>query len=91
MKTTIDVKYTPGPWGICVNSSRDVDIAGDMVCDLRGCQHADANAALIAAAPDLLDALQMMMTFEVVIRENRPSAVYTIENARAAIAKATDV
>lgn len=52
---------------------------------------ADANAALIVAAPDLLDALKdpcMMPALEAWAKSRNANAVRCLENARAAIAKA---
>jgi len=45
-----------------------------------------ANASLIAAAPDLLAALERIVTYY--DREDRPEAVFKLDAARAAIAKA---
>jgi hypothetical protein len=47
----------------------------------------DNVAALTTERDALLAALQAMLTFERVILEARPAAVYTIATARAAIAK----
>lgn len=87
-------KHTPGPWraegwnGVVVNDSIGNTLAvfpsGDGQVET-----AKANAKLIAAAPVLLESLQALMTMEALILEHRPAAVYTIEAARAAIAKAT--
>ena len=82
--------YTPGPWvtsslpnGTEWTVSAD---GGDMLADLTGCPNEKANARLIAAAPELLAALQAIM--------GDPDAVDHIlyldaVAADAAIAKAT--
>lgn len=53
------VTHTPGPWETSSNGT-DWDVcqenAGDMIADLKDCPNAQANARLIAAAPDLLTA-----------------------------------
>lgn len=65
--------YTPGPWRVKPNSvgGPTVGPEGSVVADIRtyggphvgGRQHpqTDANARLIAAAPDLLEALQALV------------------------------
>lgn len=54
------MKHTPGPWEISVDTHGNLDIcmtgAGDMIADLKDCLNAEANASLIAAAPELLEA-----------------------------------
>ena len=57
-------KHTPGPWKVEHNTAwnRDVDIRG---CDGRqiafACSLNEADAKLIAAAPDLLEACKFIM------------------------------
>lgn len=62
-----DAKHTPGPWrvvvGICKNDHPDTsaDVYGPQTTHVANCgcsEEARANAALIAAAPDLLAALR---------------------------------
>lgn len=62
--------HTKGPWRIRVNSHDDQDTCDKSICgdifvlaEMKGPQysHQEANARLIAAAPDLLDALQWMV------------------------------
>ena len=66
MKTK--VKHTPGPWRICYDGRID-GLNGDEICSGLGFEsykefqddkEAQANARLIAAAPDLLEALKML-------------------------------
>ena len=88
----MEAKHTPGPWSFCNNT----------LCQANGNylhlgtwsessglgKMAQANARLIAAAPDLLDALQNMLTaWET--GEAYSDIKNQIGNARAAIAKAT--
>lgn len=86
-------KHTPGPWRSCERGDYS-DYHGasvvivSPVADMRvavvhhhGTSEADANASLIAAAPELLAALK-----EVVRISNRNHAAW--DKARAAIAKA---
>ena len=54
-------QHTKGPWEISATGTEwDICMAGggDMLADLSGCPNAEANARLIAAAPELLEALQ---------------------------------
>ena len=58
--------HTPGPWETSVNDEGQWDVCaeggGDMVADLADCpESAEANARLIAAAPDLLAALKAVL------------------------------
>jgi hypothetical protein len=97
----METKHTPGPW---INQgSRVVDLPGRQyaatICTLgTSTEIADplANAQLIAAAPDLLEALQECITEEGAACLARDDAyqmrkrLYTINTlARVAIAKAT--
>ncbi|HSG19548.1 MAG TPA: hypothetical protein VLA31_02160 [Burkholderiaceae bacterium] len=87
-------KHTPGPWrprnGIVLADSHkgthcsDEDIAfygGPLVCESI---RTDANARLIAAAPDLLEALKAMLEYY----GSHTACVECQDMARAAIAKA---
>ena len=79
--------YTPGPWRIANGEDRRVylinhgrDAVGETVyTDTRN----PADARLIAAAPDLLAALQSL------INDQRDASLPILSQARAAIAKAT--
>lgn len=77
-------KHTPGSWKVTRNNTgvRSIDAPVCRVWMLRNGQGI-ANARLISAAPDLLDALKMML--EGGLEGPPPQA---IEDARAAIAKA---
>lgn len=85
-------KHTPGPWvPACktnIATHRHPAILSDggqvAIATFQGGEPAtDANARLIAAAPELLEALQMLMEF--------PNTGPATSAARAAIAKATGV
>lgn len=58
----METKHTPGPWyrdGYTVYDAKDAAI---VECDsYHSCDEDYANANLIAAAPDMLEALQMAM------------------------------
>ncbi|BAQ18349.1 hypothetical protein [Methyloceanibacter caenitepidi] len=62
-------KPTPGPWRISESGSGYVEPGIDIVSDcpwtvtavLTDCPHYEANARLIAAAPDLLEAAQKVL------------------------------
>jgi hypothetical protein len=94
---TTQATHTPGPWEISKNEAGELDIceagAGNMLADLAKCKNAEANARLIAAAPDLLEALRGLL------RETRQSVpninvkkhfslMVQMEEAKSAIAKA---
>ena len=89
-------KHTPGPWTQAPYSPTDV-IAGDKLMvamareGLNGIERdqAVANAALIAAAPELLAALQTMVKAFAVYAPKVDGAEFNcVSSARAAIAKA---
>ena len=95
-------KHTPGPWfygdwikGTKVESSAsewveiwNIDADGSKGLPFVACKHHDeiANARLIAAAPDLLQALIDAVDL---IETVSPFEGDTLRNARAAITKAT--
>lgn len=96
---TMSTKHTPGPWFVDEESPLDVRTNGVgklmWICDapdgydtsnIEGMKQREANARLIAAAPDLLEAL------EVVLCELEAQDIHAparIAFAKAAIAKAT--
>lgn len=94
-------KHTPGPWytGTGIDDSDKVYQNGSGVAVMSGAKRyqaeRDANAKLIAAAPDLLEALEMCITDHGAIgyRDGSPASRRRMdaitELARAAIAKAT--
>ena len=89
---TTENKHTPGPWswnvrGFVGPASTEDDQSFGMICDevaectySNGCK--EANARLIAAAPDLLEALEMALVW--LDYEGK----YDVQGIRAAIAKA---
>lgn len=87
-----EFKGTPGPWKQVENGGRMVGVMskGEWVVykagqDRMSTHELEANAKLIAAAPDLLEALTDLLT-----RFNSSElTIETLENAKAAIAKAT--
>lgn len=94
--------YTPGPW-----YATDTDVCatetpadgGDIICEApeafeESMKRWNANAGLIAAAPDLLEALQEAVAdlfYQVEMRHGpeKASKYPSIVKAKAAIAKAT--
>lgn len=89
--------YTKGPWTVVKGSYPGViHVAGPpqpitiittaLDIDLEGSWEREANAHLIAAAPDLLEALQVA---EMVLRERGLRAMGEYKQIEAAIAKAT--
>lgn len=104
----MDTKHTPGPWKVSQNVSRHVVgpnggivTCGELTWDGPGSSAvADANARLIAAAPELLEALRRMEVAANTVaychdkhRGNFAAALSEMESdaeaARAVIAKAT--
>ncbi len=83
-------KHTPGPWindGDGIVWSESDPIYGWIADCRNGAQ--DANARLIAAAPDLLEALRSMLSeFSVMASPATAGEIAACEAARAAIAKA---
>ena len=87
-------KHTPGPWrvvrvaaGFTIRAaSRAVATLPSLVVRGRR-QQAEADAHLIAAAPELLEALQLMVTWEDWIDD--PDWLELVKDARGVIAKAT--
>ena len=88
-------KHTPGPWSfwadrnmrLQVGPSPNYTVAKMMVTPIEGQQ---ANASLLAAAPELLDALvQMVSVFLDTEGRHGESENDAMDAARAAIAKAT--
>jgi hypothetical protein len=95
-------KHTPGPWmawldedtnkfSVYRDRGRGV---GEWVAEVHGTKGCfQANARLIAAAPDLLSELQALVNavdgyIEAAIRDGEPVYLASPESARAAIAKA---
>ena len=83
-------KHTPGPWAIYVNAPSDVVIRkmskdGYELCAIARVSSGYANAHLIAAAPELLEALQKIAgnTYD-----EWTNGAEAARIARAAIAKA---
>lgn len=86
--------HTPGPWHV-IDGGIWVDCANNKPVALISCRHGverDANAALIAAAPDLLAALKGLMAHSHIAdsaAEDKDAEDHDAERAaRAAIAKA---
>lgn len=77
-------KHTPGPWHAKIDKCGNASIFAKDVC-VADCLKREAN--LIAAAPDLLNALQALILLdEELVSDN---AADVLAKARAAIAKAT--
>jgi hypothetical protein len=91
------MNHTPGPWRIYAKQgsleigSQNLNGDGDYVCDV----YNQRDAKLIAAAPDLLYALELLIEFKGHVAINSVGDVRlqgkllkAMEQARAAIAKA---
>lgn len=102
-------KHTPGPWNIAKGISYLDESVSWMIPGVAHCgdgECSEANARLIAAAPELLAALENLLTYDVVERpafrskpHGAPNSTVRISTdklvaledaARAAIAKATE-
>jgi hypothetical protein len=93
----MDLKHTPGPWHAVKYATRTEILARRKAqrahtsvalvygTDDDDSEQADANANIIAAGPDMLDALQSFPGFT----DNATVGDAWIEKMRAAIAKAT--
>jgi len=84
-----DNQHTPGPWrakGHCIETE---EYSFNWVASVQtsNVPEWEANARLIAAAPELLDALQSILDIEPSGLSNEERQLYAL--ARAAIAKAT--
>lgn len=98
---TTESKHTPGPWTVGVDEQDHgrpyvKDAEGYVVCALifePGTGEPEANARLIAAAPDLLEALRACHDYLSCIPESAAGgdddAVGLTRRAAAAISKAT--
>jgi hypothetical protein len=88
-------KHTPGPWHVFKDSSiyskhADYTLA-EMVAGMT-VEEWDANARLMAAAPELLEALQSFLNWSDSVyygEDTRRELVRAKDKARAAIVKAT--
>lgn len=95
----MSTQHTPGPWHVSKASPTRVIESGPrgnsiakMGLNLGACsqEEAEANARLIAAAPDLLEALQgMLLGFSLTQNPDAYPSDAPCNKARAAIAKAT--
>ena len=84
-------KHTPGPWAIYVNAPSDIVIRkmskdGYELCSIARVSSGYANARLIAAAPELLEALTDCVEH---MHWTQPQGEAALKKAKAAIAKAT--
>jgi hypothetical protein len=96
------MKHTPGPWKYAVVRERSgpntlddgygyvwPEPTGQTIAEVRKSSDTEANARLIAAAPDLLAALGYMVRATNVTQIDPIVMFASIEKARAAIQKAT--
>lgn len=81
----MSAQHNPGPWVAVESRVYFPNRAGGF--DIRACPNAEANARLIAAAPELLEALRALLKEDEVLFDGTGSA--TMCKARAVIAKAT--
>ena len=96
MTTKTKVEHTPGPWSVCQDSlsfpallvrAKQCDKAiAD--CDYQDGEEGQANARLIAAAPELLEVLVSLHVLALQSDLNNPEDRWVIDAAYAAIRKA---
>jgi hypothetical protein len=82
-------KNTPGPWRVLTDTlGIQFNVWGDEgpVCAVSSCREALANASLIAAAPDLLNAVDHLLTLVKQLHHGGKNII--ISMAEAASAKA---
>ena len=84
----IETHHTPGPWAVAETFSPCV-LIGDGYVQLPVNDEAQANARLIAAAPELLEALQRLSAQCTRLRLPGQAETDAEKTARAVIAKAT--
>lgn len=97
--TQNSAEHTPGPWDIMegrtllhIETAHNAPVAGLAICSVS--RAGQANARLIAAAPDLLEALERLVSTHCAAADMGPNLMGADEEpeviaARAAIAKAT--
>lgn len=87
----MEVKHTPGPWVVTRGGQSEpfsIEASTRTVALVKSCRNeADANARLIAAAPDLLAACEAMLAHRFCFATQK-EAESGFAQARAAIAKA---
>lgn len=88
-----EFKGTPGPWsgkdvGICRQDEALLQLGFIMTSDEKRRDECAANAHLIAAAPELLEALQLSVSVIKNMADPSQSKTFSIELATAAIDKA---
>lgn len=81
-----EFKGTPGDWNYSHARGEVVSKSEGLIAELVVNGHEDNNGSLIAAAPDLLEALQQLL--EDVYSNNDVVLGYRVNKARAAISKA---
>lgn len=91
----MEVKHAPGPWSASFSfPGRDgfgdvwqIDADGHAVCTTQFCyaEGTEGNARLIAAAPELLEALEKLIMFT----DPKPSNAAALNFAHQIVAKAT--
>lgn len=75
MKAKTEIKHTPGPWWFDGREVMTVPLGEIKVCRIHPVSQYDdgsANAKLIAAAPDLLDACESVIRLHQLIRYDEP-------------------
>lgn len=85
-----ETKHTPGPWRVNEKTSlvEQDDPLGLFVADCRMLDEGRANAHLIAAAPDMLDALKTILGDPDIMCTHNGNHFCSFDVVRAAIAKA---
>lgn len=88
------MSHTPGPWAIneesdeCLPGKMSIESNGHFIAQVDECKSQKPNARLISAAPELLEALQHLMEWQVKNVHVWHNSAY--DNAAAVVAKATN-
>lgn len=80
-------KYTPGPWRITYSGHVCSENDLTLVAVAQHSRSIDANARLIAAAPELLEALRPFAETDLTVLNGSDTFAFDVLRARAAIAK----
>jgi len=90
-------QHTPGPWQVGIEDEGYFIANGELLPDIAKCIKSKADAALIAAAPELLEALKALFADYKTLADSGDAGFWSLENRSvgkqvlALIAKATGV
>jgi hypothetical protein len=85
----MSTQHTPGPWSVDLGTATATVRSEHKGVSIARCYQGDEDARLIAAAPELLEALQDMLRCQEMISKGNHEYLLPWGSVRAAIAKAT--